>query len=270
MIIVKYCKGCSRFRRRTTRSTESTGDGEVEFLDEIHGPTLDHPIWYITTVGLQSSVINSITIFKYKKCDNLIEGTDCSVCLTEFQDDETLRLLPKCNHAFHIPCIDTWLRSHTTCPLCRAGIVPNNDVNSCATLAHNDQNLSVSGRSEESHLENVAISGEIMDFNRVRNEVDGSREVADDGTQNWEIDDQRKEIKSIYGVVENSSNDRKTMKRSFSVDLNSTRDSFVINFDERSSSIADTVPVRMKRSVSCSGKLFLSRHFRSQSAILPL
>lgn len=274
VIIVKYCKGCSSFRRRTTRSTDSSGDGEAEFLDEIHGPILDHPIWYINTVGLRSSVINSITIFKYKKCENLIEGTDCSVCLTEFRDDETLRLLPKCNHAFHIPCIDTWLRSHTTCPLCRAGIVPNNNLN--------DQNSSVSGRSEESHFENVSIGGEIMDFNQVRNEIIASREVSDDGgTENCETDDQRKEIKSIeadmfsdrngtYEVVENSSNNLKTMKRSFSVDLNSSGDAFLKFFDERSASIAETLPVRMKRSVSCSGKFSLSRHFRIQSAILPL
>ncbi|KAF1001521.1 hypothetical protein AG4045_000283, partial [Apium graveolens] len=142
-------------------------------------------------------------------------GTDCSVCLTEFQDDETLRLLPKCNHAFHIPCIDTWLRSHTTCPLCRAGIVPNNDVNISSNLAQNDQNSSVSGRREESHLENVS---------NVRNEIIASREVVDDGgTENCETGDQRKEIKSIRAdmfsdrnstpeIIENSSNSIKTMK----------------------------------------------------------
>lgn len=94
-----------------------------QFLDQDHGPVVDHPVWYIRTVGLQSSVINSIAICKYKRGDGLVEGTECSVCLSEFQEDEILRLLPKCNHAFHIPCIDTWLRSHTNCPLCRAGIV---------------------------------------------------------------------------------------------------------------------------------------------------
>lgn len=64
-------------------------------------------------------------MFKYRKNDVLIDGTDCLVCLSEFQENEVLRLLPKCNHAFHIPCIDTWLRSHTNCPLCRAGILSN-------------------------------------------------------------------------------------------------------------------------------------------------
>ncbi|KAM7252514.1 hypothetical protein ACFE04_024397 [Oxalis oulophora] len=63
----------------------------------------------------------------YNKDDGIVEGTDCSVCLSEFEKDETVRLLPKCNHAFHISCIDTWLRSHTNCPNCRAPIVVNSE-----------------------------------------------------------------------------------------------------------------------------------------------
>lgn len=100
-----------------------------DFLHEDHGPVLDHPIWYIRTIGLQPSVISAITTLKYKRGEGLVEGTDCSICLSEFQEDETLRLLPKCSHAFHIPCIDTWLTSHTNCPLCRAGIVRNGEPN---------------------------------------------------------------------------------------------------------------------------------------------
>ncbi|XP_010272972.1 PREDICTED: RING-H2 finger protein ATL52-like [Nelumbo nucifera] len=120
-IIVKYCSNWNtRFRRSPPPRSD---DIRQDFLDENHGPVLDHPIWYITTVGLQDSIINSITVCKYKRGDGLTEGTECSVCLNEFEDDETLRLLPKCSHAFHLPCIDTWLRSHKNCPLCRAPIV---------------------------------------------------------------------------------------------------------------------------------------------------
>ncbi|XP_076888712.1 RING-H2 finger protein ATL52-like [Bidens hawaiensis] len=118
---------CStRFRRAPSTPISRQDQG---FPDQEHGFEVDHPIWYINTIGLQPSVINSISVFRYKKADNLIDCTDCSVCLSEFQDNETLRLLPKCNHAFHIPCIDTWLSSHTNCPLCRAGIMSLNDHN---------------------------------------------------------------------------------------------------------------------------------------------
>lgn len=75
-----------------------------------------------SSAGLDESLIKSITVHKYKIGDTLIEGTDCSVCLSEFEENESLRLLPKCNHAFHVPCIDTWLKSHSSCPLCRSNI----------------------------------------------------------------------------------------------------------------------------------------------------
>ncbi|KAJ0261108.1 RING-H2 finger protein ATL52 [Hirschfeldia incana] len=95
--------------------------------------------------GLNDALIKSITVYKYKKGDGHVDGSDCSVCLSEFEEDESLRLLPKCNHAFHLPCIDTWLRSHSNCPLCRAfvtGINPvtnqsNNAVHPIATESVN-------------------------------------------------------------------------------------------------------------------------------------
>ncbi|KAK4264952.1 hypothetical protein QN277_026064 [Acacia crassicarpa] len=100
--------------------------GDSVFSDDDDGPPIMHPIWFINTVGLQQSVIDSIAIFKYRKDNGLIEGTECSVCLGEFQEDDSLRILPKCTHAFHVQCIDTWLRSRKNCPLCRAPIVREN------------------------------------------------------------------------------------------------------------------------------------------------
>ncbi|MBA0771581.1 hypothetical protein Gotri_007075, partial [Gossypium trilobum] len=126
--------------------TDETRD---EFLDENHGPIVDHPIWYINTVGLHPSIIRSIAVCKYKRGDDLVEGTDCAVCLTEFEEDETLRLLPKCNHAFHVPCIDTWLRSHTTCPMCRAPIVSNPGNRGPSSSGVNNEDP---GRAEETQV----------------------------------------------------------------------------------------------------------------------
>ena len=47
---------------------------------------------------------------------------ECSVCLACFDDADHLRLLPRCRHAFHLACVDRWLESNASCPLCRARV----------------------------------------------------------------------------------------------------------------------------------------------------
>ncbi|CAK9142759.1 unnamed protein product [Ilex paraguariensis] len=54
---------------------------------------------------------------KLYKGDCIASG--CSICLVDYKDTEVLRLLPDCDHFFHHECIDSWLRLHPTCPICR-------------------------------------------------------------------------------------------------------------------------------------------------------
>jgi len=86
------------------------------------GSRSQEPWSAVPSDGLDETLINKITVCKYKRGDGFVDSTDCSVCLGEFRDGESLRLLPKCSHAFHLPCIDTWLKSHSNCPLCRCNI----------------------------------------------------------------------------------------------------------------------------------------------------
>ena len=114
-------------RRRSTALSRSIEEARTRDFDGQSPAMIDHPVWHIRTIGLNPAVISSIKVCKYSKRDGVVEGTDCSVCLSEFEEEEMLRLLPKCRHAFHLSCIDTWLRSHTNCPLCRAPIVNDDD-----------------------------------------------------------------------------------------------------------------------------------------------
>ncbi|KAG6620228.1 hypothetical protein I3842_Q075100 [Carya illinoinensis] len=77
--------------------------------------------------GLGADTIKTFPTFLYSTVKGLKIGKgslECAVCLNEFEDEEILRLLPKCSHAFHADCIDAWLASHSTCPVCRTNLVP--------------------------------------------------------------------------------------------------------------------------------------------------
>ncbi|KAH0862793.1 hypothetical protein HID58_080004 [Brassica napus] len=67
--------------------------------------------------GLGSKIIQSFPEFPYSVKDR---GMDqCSICLIDFMDDDTMRLISTCNHFFHTICIDLWFESHKTCPVYR-------------------------------------------------------------------------------------------------------------------------------------------------------
>ncbi|XP_004967069.1 RING-H2 finger protein ATL32-like [Setaria italica] len=72
-------------------------------------------------LGLGASAIASLPVYKYKKKTGGA-GDECSVCLGEIKPKETVKQLPVCTHLFHEGCIDVWLRSHWTCPVCRTPV----------------------------------------------------------------------------------------------------------------------------------------------------
>ena len=75
--------------------------------------------------GIDASMIETFPTFIYSevKTQKIGNGAlECAICLNEFGDDETLRLLPKCDHVFHAHCIGAWLQGHVTCPVCRTNL----------------------------------------------------------------------------------------------------------------------------------------------------
>jgi len=50
------------------------------------------------------------------------EDDTCAICLEGYKDGDTLRILP-CKHEFHKSCIDPWLLTHRTCPMCKSNIL---------------------------------------------------------------------------------------------------------------------------------------------------
>lgn len=79
------------------------------------------PSWL--TQGLDQSLIREIPSFQYSRNGGEQRRLyKCVVCLNDFQEQDTLRVLPSCNHGFHLDCIDVWLQSNANCPLCRLSI----------------------------------------------------------------------------------------------------------------------------------------------------
>ncbi|XP_039007050.1 RING-H2 finger protein ATL13-like, partial [Hibiscus syriacus] len=82
-------------------------------------------LFHLHDAGVDQSLIDTLPVFHYKSIIGVKNPFDCAVCLCEFETEDKLRLLPNCSHAFHMECIDTWLLSHSTCPLCRSILLPD-------------------------------------------------------------------------------------------------------------------------------------------------
>ncbi|XP_020589334.1 LOW QUALITY PROTEIN: putative RING-H2 finger protein ATL53 [Phalaenopsis equestris] len=121
-LVLTYYTVLARRRRSGNVATAANLPSEQDGIEA------DYPFWRIRTVGLDESTINSISVKPY--INGVGSTADCSVCLAEFRDGELVRLLPACGHAFHVPCIDTWLRAHISCPLCRAHVIVSSDSGS--------------------------------------------------------------------------------------------------------------------------------------------
>ncbi|CAM0944765.1 unnamed protein product [Alopecurus aequalis] len=60
---------------------------------------------------------------------------DCAVCLCGIGGGDEVRRLSNCRHVFHRGCIDRWMaHDQRTCPLCRAPLMPDDDVGASADL----------------------------------------------------------------------------------------------------------------------------------------
>lgn len=102
----------------SSASTQSNRHNEISSTSDALQRQLQQ-LFHLHDSGLDQAFIDALPVFQFKEIVGLKEQFDCAVCLCEFTEKDKLRLLPMCSHAFHISCIDTWLLSNSTCPLCR-------------------------------------------------------------------------------------------------------------------------------------------------------
>jgi hypothetical protein len=77
--------------------------------------------------GLEKDQIQALPVITFGAVNFPVEGygsiNDCVVCLSDYQKGEQVRLLPLCKHYFHVACIDTWLSTQISCPVCRHSVL---------------------------------------------------------------------------------------------------------------------------------------------------
>jgi len=74
-------------------------------------------------IVINEDELNNLEIIKHSDIACREKYDECSICLSEFNDDSLVRLL-KCEHGFHPECVDIWLKEYKyNCPVCRDGTI---------------------------------------------------------------------------------------------------------------------------------------------------
>ncbi|XP_010255537.1 PREDICTED: RING-H2 finger protein ATL39-like [Nelumbo nucifera] len=104
---------CTRLICGRIRTVESRPVFEMDSRADVEQP--EH-----RTSGLEPVVVAAIPTMKFsREAFSSIEDAQCSICLSEYEEKEILRIMPNCSHNFHLACIDQWLQKQSTCPICR-------------------------------------------------------------------------------------------------------------------------------------------------------
>ncbi|KAG0471617.1 hypothetical protein HPP92_016163 [Vanilla planifolia] len=129
--------------------------------------------------GLDPAILETFPIMVYSEVKEHKIGKgalECAICLNEFEDDDTIRLLTKCDHVFHQECIDAWLTNHVTCPVCRTNYIAGGsptEGEETATVAPEPVDAAAAPTQEPPATNQVAIS--VVDEEKRKEEI---REMA--------------------------------------------------------------------------------------------
>ncbi|GMN60988.1 hypothetical protein TIFTF001_030086 [Ficus carica] len=104
LVTAVCCLFRNEFRSFSTTTAEQPADRKQGLDDSLIG---NYPKLLFSQVKLNS------------RDDDQVSNSCCSICLTDYVDDDMVLLLPDCGHFFHVKCVDEWLRMNSTCPVCR-------------------------------------------------------------------------------------------------------------------------------------------------------
>ncbi|XP_043714631.1 RING-H2 finger protein ATL40-like [Telopea speciosissima] len=159
-----YAKCVLRRRARRNRTSHLL---EIRFTDEPVN-SREPP-----KNGLDSSIIDSLPTFPYRSSSDRVDETDakeCTVCLGTLENEEIVKVLPNCKHIYHVQCIDMWLNSNSTCPVCRTGakpLQPTSDEVICVALPMDSSNSMTHSTEIKEGGSDESISDRLSSFRRI-------------------------------------------------------------------------------------------------------
>jgi hypothetical protein len=118
LLLVAFVAVCLYLRWACTRRRLRTADLEASsFAAASPAPP-----------GLDDDAINALPVTLYipelsTEEEQAVEA-ECSICISALVAGDKVKALPQCGHRFHPDCVDDWLRSHPSCPLCRTILRP--------------------------------------------------------------------------------------------------------------------------------------------------
>ncbi|XP_025813029.1 putative RING-H2 finger protein ATL71 [Panicum hallii] len=120
-VVLYYCRSFnSVFLTRRHGSNAAAGAGDDDAVTVLPGP--------VQALGLGPDDVAVLPTFTYRspspgrgdaRAPAAAAADCCAVCLDELRHGALVRMLPLCRHYFHAGCVDVWLLSHATCPVCR-------------------------------------------------------------------------------------------------------------------------------------------------------
>jgi hypothetical protein len=77
--------------------------------------------------GVTADQLGMFPVFKLPQPEGspdhiAVEDRECAICLCPYEDEQPIKRL-FCRHHYHSPCIDQWLSTKSTCPLCNSNVL---------------------------------------------------------------------------------------------------------------------------------------------------